>query len=197
MTELWDAYWPVILVALVIGLITGLLIFRPRQRVTLTKDDTPRRPHMAAASPTDRVEPSQPVPPAVFAPAPRHDNAARHDRDGGGEGDGVGDEAAGAVSDVLGEFLDAPVHGSLPGSRGVPDDLQRMKGVGPKFASLLASQGLTRFEQLAALGDAEIARLDAAMGSFRGRLARDRVVEQAAFLARGDQAGYEAQFGKL
>ncbi len=102
MTELWDAYWPVILVALVIGLITGLLIFRPRQRVTLTKDTTPLRPHMAAGSQADRVEPTQPVPPATFAAPPPRDHASTRDHDGGGEGEGFGDEAAGAVGDVLG-----------------------------------------------------------------------------------------------
>jgi hypothetical protein len=197
MTELWDAYWPVILVALVIGLITGYLIFRPRQRVTLTRDNTPLRPHMAADTPAARLEPSEPVPPPTFRSGPRHDIPSARDHDGGGEGEGVGDEAAGAFGDVLGEFLGAPVHGNLPGSNGVPDNLQRMKGVGPKFAALLASHGLTRFEQVAALDDAAIASLDVAMGPFRGRLARDRVVEQAGFLARGDQAGYEAEFGKL
>jgi hypothetical protein len=35
------------------------------------------------------------------------------------------------------------------------------------------------------------------MGAFRGRLERDRVVEQACFLARNDRDGYEAIFGKL
>jgi predicted flap endonuclease-1-like 5' DNA nuclease len=42
-----------------------------------------------------------------------------------------------------------------------------------------------------------VERIDAELGAFRGRLVRDRIVEQAAFLARGDQAGYEASFGKL
>ena len=197
MTELWDAYWPVILVGLLIGLITGFLMFRPRQRVTLTRDNAPLRPHMAEGAPAARIEPSEPVPPPTFKSGPRHDVISARDSDGGGEGNGVGDEAAGAISDVLGQFLNAPVRGNLPGSKGVPDNLQRMKGVGPKFAALLASQGLIRFEQVAALDAAEIAKLDVAMGPFRGRLARDRVIEQAAFLARGDQVGYEAQFGKL
>ena len=48
MIELWNAYWPVIVVGLLIGLVTGYLIFRPRQRVTLSSD-TPVRPHMAEA----------------------------------------------------------------------------------------------------------------------------------------------------
>jgi predicted flap endonuclease-1-like 5' DNA nuclease len=39
--------------------------------------------------------------------------------------------------------------------------------------------------------------IDESLGAFRGRLERDRVLEQADFLARGDIAGYEAKFGKL
>ncbi len=35
------------------------------------------------------------------------------------------------------------------------------------------------------------------MGPFKGRLARDRVAEQAGYLARGDTDGFEEKFGKL
>jgi predicted flap endonuclease-1-like 5' DNA nuclease len=35
------------------------------------------------------------------------------------------------------------------------------------------------------------------MGPFRGRFARDRIVEQAAYLSRGDLDGYQARFGNL
>lgn len=179
MTELWNAYWPMILIAVAIGLIVGLIIFRkPKQKVTLSKSDAPVRPHMAA------LAEERPVP-------------ARDDSDGGGEGEDVGDHVAAAASDVVGQVIDAPVHSNLPGSQGVPDDLQRMKGVGPKLAGLLQSRGLVRFEQIAALTPQEVSALDADLGAFKGRLARDRVVEQAGYLARGDQAGYEAAFGKL
>lgn len=176
MSELWNTYWPMILVAVAIGIVVGFFIFRPKQRVTLTRDDTPVRPHMMAA------------------PAKRGD---RGDSDGGGEGEGVPAEMAAAASDVVGQVIGAPVHENLPGPRGVSDDLQRMKGVGPKLAAMLGSLGYTRFEQIAALNPEEVARLDAQLGAFRGRLVRDRVQEQAAFLARGDEVGYERVFGKL
>ena len=42
-----------------------------------------------------------------------------------------------------------------------------------------------------------IETLDAQLGPFSGRLTRDRVVEQASYLARGDTDGFEQQFGKL
>jgi predicted flap endonuclease-1-like 5' DNA nuclease len=186
MSELWAAYWPVILVAVAIGLITGILIFRPKQRVTLNREEAPVRPHMTAAA-------------AATAPPieQSHELPARSDHDGGGEGEGVVDEVAAATSDVIGEVLGTHVHANLPGSQGVPDDLQRMKGVGPKLAALLNSRGLVRYEQIAALSSDELEQLDAELGAFKGRLARDRVVEQAGYLARDDQAGYEAAFGKL
>ena len=77
------------------------------------------------------------------------------------------------------------------------DPLTRIKGLGPKAAARLAELGITRFDQIAALHDAAADRLDAQMGAFRGRLARDRWVEQARLLAAGETAAFEAQFGKL
>lgn len=114
-----------------------------------------------------------------------------------GEGKGVADEAAAAASDVAGEIIDAKVHAELPGASGPPDDLQLLKGVGPKLAALLNARGVTRFDQLAKLSPGQVEALDAELGAFRGRLARDRIVEQAAYLARGDREGFEARFGKL
>jgi predicted flap endonuclease-1-like 5' DNA nuclease len=35
------------------------------------------------------------------------------------------------------------------------------------------------------------------MGAFQGRIARDRWIEQARYLAADDVAGFEAVFGKL
>ncbi len=192
MSELLNAYWPMILVAVALGLIVGLVVFRrPKQRVTLSRTDAPVRPHMAA------VEQERAVPSPAPAPSPKPVAASRRDHDGGGEGEGVGDEIAAAASDVIGQVIGAPVHANLPGSHGVPDDLQRMKGVGPKLAGILAARGLTRFDQIAALTPEEVTMIDGELGAFKGRLSRDRVVEQAGYLARGDQAGYEAAFGKL
>lgn len=77
------------------------------------------------------------------------------------------------------------------------DDLTRLKGVGPRLAQRLNTLGFTRFEQLAALDAAGAEALDAQLDNFRGRLHRDRWIEQARLLAAGDLAGYEAAFGKL
>lgn len=83
---------------------------------------------------------------------------------------------------------------------GVPaagDELTRMKGVGPRLADRLNANGITSFAQLAALSPEDADALDAKMEDFRGRIHRDRWIEQARYLAAGDTAGYEAVFGKL
>ena len=113
------------------------------------------------------------------------------------EGRGLAAEAAAAASDITGQFLEAPVHANLPGASGPPDDLQRLKGVGPKFAAMLNELGIIRFDQLGRLSDADIEWLDSKLGPFAGRLRRDQIPLQAEYLARGDQDGFEQRFGKL
>ena len=164
--EFIQTYWPVFLVALIIGIIVGYLVFRPRQSVRLS-DTTPIRPHMAKQS----------------------DQTA--------EGKNITDEAAAAVSDVAGHVLQAQVHEELPGASGTADDLIKLKGVGPKLAAILNERGITRFDQIAILSEAQVEALDASLGAFRGRFERDRIVEQAGYLSRDDITGYEARFGKL
>jgi predicted flap endonuclease-1-like 5' DNA nuclease len=113
------------------------------------------------------------------------------------EGRGIAGEAAAATSDLAGDIFRAPVHRELDGENGPDDDLCRIKGVGPKFADALRNAGFTRYEQLANLTPTEVERLDARLGTFAGRITRDRVIEQADYLARGDADGFEQRFGKL
>jgi predicted flap endonuclease-1-like 5' DNA nuclease len=113
------------------------------------------------------------------------------------EGRGIAGEHAAAASDVTGDILRAPVHKKLDGEKEPHDDLCVMKGVGPKLAEALHDLGFTRYEQLAHLTPTEVERLDERVGTFRGRIARDRIVEQAGYLARGDRDGFEQKFGKI
>jgi predicted flap endonuclease-1-like 5' DNA nuclease len=96
------------------------------------------------------------------------------------------------VGEALGALAGA---GAAPEAQG--DDLTRIKGLGPKLRTRLTELGVTRFEQIAAWTEADIATIDAQLGSFAGRSTRDQWVAQAGFLASGDVAGYEAKFGKL
>jgi predicted flap endonuclease-1-like 5' DNA nuclease len=158
-----QGYWPIILVAVALLIVLALLLFRPRQRVTLS-DSAPVRPHMQQTLPR--------------------------------EGRGIAGEAAAAATDVAGDIIRAPVHRALEGD--VPrDDLCIIKGVGPRFAEALHAVGFYNFGQLASLSPVEIERLDEQLGAFRGRITRDRVVEQADYLSRNDTDGFEQRFGKL
>ncbi|MGF7148657.1 putative flap endonuclease-1-like 5' DNA nuclease [Sphingomonas zeicaulis] len=80
---------------------------------------------------------------------------------------------------------------------GPPDDLSRIKGVGPKLVAMLNALGITRYDQIARWTPTDIAAIDTHLGAFSGRPTRDKWVEQAGFLASGDIAGFEARFGKL
>lgn len=113
------------------------------------------------------------------------------------EGNDIASQASAATSDVTGEIIGAPVHAHLGTGSAGADDFQRLKGVGPRLAEALHAHGFTRFEQLAHMTPEEIERIDADLGAFRGRLQRDRIVEQAQYLARGDEDGFEQRFGKL
>ena len=144
---------------------------------------------LLARRPTQRVEITRQESGALGGPSARSIDLA--------EGRGVVDEGAAAAKDVAGQILGVEAHPLVPPADGPPDNLQSLKGVGPKLAAQLNAAGITRFEQLARLSENEIALLDDRMGAFRGRLARDRVAEQAAYLERGDTEGFEAQFGRL
>ena len=156
--------WLYILLAVIVLAIIAYLLLKPRQRVQLTDESAPIRPHMQ-----------------VKAEA---------------EGRGLAGEHAAATSDVTGEIIRAPVHRALAGDD-MADDFTRLKGVGPKLAEALHAQGFNRYEQLAGLSENELSRIDDQLGAFRGRLKRDRVTEQADYLARGDTDGFESRFGKL
>jgi len=88
----------------------------------------------------------------------------------------------------------APATASVPGRRpaslsaardGGPDDLKRIKGVGPKLEALLHSLGFYHFDQVAAWTEEELAWVDDNLEGFKGRATRDEWVAQAKVLAAG------------
>lgn len=90
----------------------------------------------------------------------------------------------------------APAPAPAPAPTGAADDLRQIKGVGPKLVTLLADQGITRFEQIAAWTPADVDRVDATLGRFAGRITRDQWVEQAKLLASGESNAFSERFGQ-
>ncbi len=138
---------------------------------------------MPSPVPTD-VAAAEPVPPAA-EPAPASAPIAS------APVEPVASEPAAAA-----EPAPEPAAAPAPAASAA-DNLQLLKGVGPKMVGLLGGLGVTRFEQIAAWTDADIARIDPQLGAFQGRIARDNIVDQAGYLARGDKAGFEAKYGAL
>lgn len=106
--------------------------------------------------------------------------------------------AVGAIADAEAgaSVPPPPAPAPAPAASKTADDLTRIKGLGPKIVALLAEQGVTRFDQIAGWSEADITRIDAALGRFAGRITRDQWVEQAKLLAAGDDAGFTARFGQ-
>src|SRR5687768_296904 len=133
---------PLIIIVLLIGLAVAFWAFRAA-----------RRP-----GPRDADLPSAPSAPRPIA----------RRQAGGPEGNALADEISAAARDVAGEIIGVDAHPNIPPASGPADDLQTLKGVGPKLAAQLNQNGITRFDQLAGLGETEVALLDERMGPFRG-----------------------------
>lgn len=109
---------------------------------------------------------------------------------------GIGEvAAAGALDEIV--QAHAQESADLLDDGRLGDDLTRIKGLGPKLHAILGGLGITSFAQIAGWDEAEMARIDAQLGSFAGRPARDNWIEQARLLCDGDMAAYEEKFGKL
>jgi len=68
--------------------------------------------------------------------------------------------------------------------KGGADDLKKISGVGPKLEKLLNSMGFFHFDQIADWTSAEIGWVDENLEGFKGRVTRDKWVEQAKEFAR-------------
>jgi predicted flap endonuclease-1-like 5' DNA nuclease len=177
----WTHLVLIALFALVVAFAIWWGVKRRRARLRAEEEALERREEEGGAAPVAEasvVPPVAPPPPPLAdvpipASAPQEANPAALavDEDA---------EPAQAVSTALGD-----------------GKVTMIKGLGPKVAARLAENGITRVDQLAALSDDEAAVLDATLGNFSGRMARDRWIEQARLLAAGDREGFEARFGKL
>jgi NADH-quinone oxidoreductase subunit E len=107
------------------------------------------------------------------------------------------DEASGRRDEVMPDPPGHPsgptraeVAGLLSGPRdGRPDDLTRIRGIGPKLQSVLNELGVYHYNQIAAWDAGQIAWIESQLGDFRGRVLRDDWVAQAKQLAEGGEPG--------
>ena len=79
----------------------------------------------------------------------------------------------------------------------IPDNLELIKGLGPKVNTLLKGLGVTSFAQVAGWTAADVAEIDPKLGVFAGRITRDNWIDQAQLLSAGDIAGFEQKYGAL
>ncbi len=79
----------------------------------------------------------------------------------------------------------------------IPDNLELLKGVGPKLNTLLKTLGVTSFEQVANWSASDVREIDSKLGTFAGRIGRDNWVDQAKLLVAGDVKGFEKKYGSL
>ncbi|QDZ10335.1 NADH-quinone oxidoreductase subunit NuoE [Devosia ginsengisoli] len=79
--------------------------------------------------------------------------------------------------------------------KGTPDDLKLISGVGPVLEARLNALGITKWSQVAKFTAGDIAKVEDSL-SFKGRVARDNWLAQAAALAKGGEAEYIRVFGK-
>ena len=96
---------------------------------------------------------------------------------------------------AVGEVAPAPQEAAKPqglteARGGTPDDLKKIKGVGPKLEKLLHSMGFFHFDQVANWSEAEISWVDDNLEGFKGRVTRDNWVDQAKTLASGDETAF-------
>lgn len=130
----------------------------------------------SVAAAVAQEEPAPPPPPPAPAPSGVMSGIAQAD-----------DEAKAKLA--TSPFLDKPV--------GEPDNLKLIKGVGPKLNTLLNSLGVFHFFQIAGWSDADVAKVDEELSTFKGRITRDAWIDQATLLAAGDEAAFVERYGQM
>ena len=150
--------------------------FKPKEPAPAAVVTPPPAPTAIPAEPTVPADPA-PATPAPSVPAPKAEAKPE------------------PVAAVVPEEPAVPP--PAPAPQAASDNLQLLKGVGPKMVALLNGLGITSFRQIADWSDADVAAIDAQLGAFKGRIGRDAIVDQAGYLARGDKAGFEAKYGAL
>ncbi len=185
MLTLIEANWPGFAVVLVLGLLVAWWLWGRAGPDTRARARTPDALD-EGATPAQRNQSLIDAAPAASVHDAAQLAAAR-----------VAAPLASTGPDIFGGIGEIFAYAATHEAADARDDLTRIKGIGPKLSARLGELGVTGFAQIAAWSAADIAAIDAQLGTFAGRAERDQWTAQAAFLASGDIAGYEAKFGKL
>lgn len=185
--------WILLVLAALIGLIAGWIIWGRSSSVSLDGDrlqselDACRGKHadkdkriadLEAALADCKAKHATPA--AVATPAVAVDEDVDYDGDGVIEGENEGTKPA-----------------TLTAARdGKADDLKQIKGVGPKMEKLCNKLGFYHFDQIASWTDQEVAWVDANLEGFKGRVSRDTWVAQAKILATGGETEFSKKVEK-
>ncbi|MDJ0978716.1 MAG: hypothetical protein QNI87_09275 [Erythrobacter sp.] len=195
---------PLIIISLVLLAIAIWLFVRFNQSTTIVGDQSLKRDVLdEGAAPAQRnqalidakpavvEDTSAPLATAQPAPAPTPDPLPP-----------LSKEPTPAPAPAAMDDTPAPLPTPAPSAAASPaatsntaDDLTTIKGVGPKLVGILAAEGVTTFAQIAAWSDSDVAAIDAKLGRFKGRIARDQWVEQAKLLISGDKSAFAEKFG--
>ncbi|WP_394662426.1 hypothetical protein [uncultured Sphingomonas sp.] len=166
----------------------GISVRQP-DSAPLSEASLTERPEAPQPAPVPTPAAPPPPPPVMPAPAAPEEPAAVEEP--------LNDEPVAAAAPMAAS--PAAEASAAPADATRPEDqpITLLKGLGPKLTQKLAEHGITTVGDMAALSESQAQALDAQLGAFSGRMARDRWLEQARLLAAGDRAGFEAVFGRL
>lgn len=189
MTYLIATLWLPLLLSALLGLGIGAWMWRRPSDARFAEEAV----HAPASAPVippapPEIEPESADEPAVISepgPAPMPEPAAEEPP----EDAEAETESAPEPAPMPSPFMEAP--------DGEPDKLTLIKGVGPRLADMLHALGVYHFTQIADWTAEQIAEVDSHLGSFKGRIERDRWVDQARLLAARNVAAFEREFGKM
>ena len=186
-----EANWPLVVLAAIALVLLAWWIFAATRKTSVELEDKPE-----AGTPAKRNQALIDAPPVAAGPLSNVANT-----DAVAAAPAIADAEAGPViTPTTATPAEAAPHVQEAAPKihlGDRDDLTGIKGLGPKLAAQLHDLGIFSFAEIAAWDEAEIDRIDAQLGRFQGRIRRDNWVAQAKFLATGDKAGFEGQFGKV
>ncbi|MBS9778720.1 MAG: hypothetical protein KGV58_00255 [Campylobacteraceae bacterium] len=103
----------------------------------------------------------------------------------------------GNTSNSDGEGLDKVIPGIRPAMLKredvTPDDLKRIKGVGPKLESTLNELGIFTFDQISSWSEEEVEWVDEYL-AFKGRIQREDWRNQAKILSQGGETDFSKNY---